>query len=260
MGRFVARIAFWTSDFGLDSGIRKMRAAAATNAELCRITEDLVFTEPYVEHPNNHFPDAIRSRVDELRANGELLTEIADLKHRFMTHGEALIHGDLHTGSVMVGGDRAVAFDLEFCFYGPVAFDLGALWANFILAAARAHRLQRPNSFVEDVDGLMERSWGAFVSEFERLWPLRVDRAFDDAFKDRYLASVWVDGLGFAAAKAIRRIVGLAHVSDIETLPEPLLSNAADAVLRTGWQLAIRRRALPDPRSAWRMISDEIRS
>ncbi len=55
-----------------------------------------------------------------------------------MTHGEALIHGDLHTGSVMVGGGRTVAIDPEFAFYGPVGFDLGALWANAIIASVRA--------------------------------------------------------------------------------------------------------------------------
>ena len=64
-----------------------------------------------------------------------------------MTHGEALIHGDLHTGSVMVGGGRAAAIDPEFAFYGPVGFDLGALWANAAIAASRADRLGRPEAF-----------------------------------------------------------------------------------------------------------------
>ncbi len=64
-----------------------------------------------------------------------------------MTHGEALIHGDLHTGSVMVGGGRTVAIDPEFAFYGPVGFDLGAIWANAVIAAARAAQLDRPADF-----------------------------------------------------------------------------------------------------------------
>lgn len=260
MGRFIGRVAFWTSDLGLDSRTRKARAAAATNADLCRITEDLVFTEPYIDHPNNHFPDGIRPRVEGLRGDAALLTEIADLKHRFMTHGEALIHGDLHTGSVMVGGGRAVAFDFEFCFYGPVAFDLGALWANFLIAAARADRLDRPAPFMAEVDGLLGRSWEAFTGEFDRLWPSRVDPAFGDGFRKRYLASVWVDALGFAAAKAIRRMIGLAHVSDIDSLPEPERSSAADAVLRAARRLATSRRTLPDPASAWQVVSHEIRA
>ena len=89
----------------------------------------------------------------------------AVLKHRFMTHGEALIHGDLHTGSVMVGGGRTVAIDPEFAFYGPVGFDLGAIWANAVIAAVRAVLLDRPADFRAHVAGIVAVSWRAFLDE-----------------------------------------------------------------------------------------------
>ena len=105
---------------------------------------------------------------------------------------------------------------------------------------------------------LLAASWSAFAEEFGRLWPDRIDHAFSDAFLDRYLAAVWYEALGFAAAKAIRRMIGLAHVSDIDSLPEPERSSAADAVLRTARRWATERSALEDPAAAWRVALDEI--
>ena len=69
-GRFVARIAFHTSDFGHGAGGAQARARRArVNPELCRITEDLVLTEPYREHEHNWHHPALDPLVAELRAD-----------------------------------------------------------------------------------------------------------------------------------------------------------------------------------------------
>ena len=258
MGRLVGRIAFHTSDFGMDPEARKRKAAASINPELCRITEDLVLDEPFREHEHNRHPAGIDGLVRELRADREVLREVAGLKHTFMTHGEALIHGDLHTGSVMVGDGRAAAIDPEFAFYGPVGFDLGALWANAAIAAARADRLARPDVFRSHVAAIVPDSWEAFWTELRRLWPGRVDRSFSDDFLDDYLGRVWHDGVGFAATKAIRRMIGYAHVADIDSLEEPARSSAAAAVVRTARRWLRERRDLADVPAFWSVVTDEI--
>jgi hypothetical protein len=43
------RVAFGTPVFGMDAGERAATLATVVNPELCLITEDLVFTEPYVD-------------------------------------------------------------------------------------------------------------------------------------------------------------------------------------------------------------------
>jgi 5-methylthioribose kinase len=247
LGRFVARIAFWTSDAALDPEARKALAVEATNPELCRITEDLVLTEPYIEHEHNWFAPDLAPLVANLRGDAELRSAVALLKHRFLTHAEARIHGDLHTGSVMVGGGRTVAIDPEFAFYGPIGFDLGALWANAVIAAARAHVLGRDPAFREHVAAIVPDSWAAFQDELRTLWPERRDRSLDDGFLERRLVEIWQDGLGFAGAKAIRRIIGYAHVNDIESLDETPRTTAATAVLRVARQLVVGRGSIADP-------------
>jgi 5-methylthioribose kinase len=258
MGRFVARIAFHTSDFGMDPEARKRQAAATINPELCRITEDLVLDEPFREHAHNRHPAGIDTLVRDLRADGGVLREVAGLKYVFMTHGEALIHGDLHTGSVMVGGGRAAAIDPEFAFYGPVGFDLGALWANAAIAAARADRLARPAAFREHVAAIVPDSWAAFTGELRRLWPQRVDRSFSEDLLEDHLGRVWHDALGFGATKAIRRMIGYAHVADIDSLDDPERSSAAGAVVRLARRWLLERRDLPDVPAMWSVVTDEI--
>lgn len=241
LGRYVARVAHGTSP-GSRPGVEFRREAAASiNPDLCLITEDLVFSEPFEEHPHNSFDPALADEVARIRADQRALARVAELRHRFQTCGEALIHGDLHTGSVMVrrdrdGAARAKAFDAEFAFYGPVGFDLGALLANYLAARARGAALDRSATFRAYVDRLAGETIEAFWEETS----LAGAEPRVGGWTERWLECVLADAVGFAAVKAIRRIVGWAKNSDIETLPPAAHAQAAACVLRTAhaWLLA----------------------
>lgn len=56
------------------------------------------------------------------------------LQAKFVERAQALLHGDMHTGSLMVTQDTTYAIDAEFAFYGPIAFDVGKFIANLLLA------------------------------------------------------------------------------------------------------------------------------
>lgn len=265
LGQYVARTAFATSPLGMDPLEHKRLVACAVNPELQQITEDLVFTEPYIAHPHNAVLPANEPDVAALRADHALVREMGLAKLRFMTTAQSLIHGDLHTGSVFVraagGSADAVgsvdgpdapaeasvrAFDSEFGFVGPTGFDLGALWANFIIAAARAEALGE-SSRAELILTLPGALWSSFEAEYRSLWPSRLDpRVWGDDVLEAWLASIRDDAAIFAAAKAIRRIVGFAKAADIETLPPAQREGAARGVLRAGRALALTRHNLPD--------------
>jgi 5-methylthioribose kinase len=257
LGVYIARTAFATSPLGLDPLEHKRLVARAINPELGQITEDLVFTEPYIEHAHNVVLPANEPDVAELRADAALVREMGLAKFRFMTSAQSLIHGDLHTGSVFVrpaddgvagsGSPLSVrAFDSEFGFVGPTGFDLGALWANFVIAAARAEALGEPDR-AELILTLPGRLWASFERELRALWPTRLDpRVWGDEVLEHLLAGIRDDAAIFAAAKAIRRIVGFAKASDIESLPPALREGAARGVLRAGRALALTRHGIPD--------------
>lgn len=245
IGEFVAQLSFATSDFGMSSVDRKALIAASVSPELCKITEDVVLSEPYIEHEHNHWHPELADLAAEFRADAGLRTEVADLRHVFMTSGQALLHGDLHTGSVMVGvreGAPVVrVFDPEFSFVGPIGFDLGLYWANTLVSQARAAAL----GIDGDHGDQLRLSWKAFESEFRRLWPTRVDTFFDDAYLDRFLARLWTESLGFAGTEIIRRIIGFAHLTDLTTLPDPV--PASRRALLLGRELILRRAELTGP-------------
>lgn len=253
LGRYVASVAFGTSVFGLKAEDQQAELARAVNPELCRITEDLVFSEPYVNAGRNSTLPGNEKDAAELANNIDMVTEIGQLKWTFLTHAEALIHGDLHTGSVMVrdaDGERessAKVIDSEFAFYGPVGFDLGALWANYLIASARALALGNERHALWTL-GLYEQTWNAFDSTFRQLWLQRVDpRTFNDAVLERTLNQWGLDAAGFAAAKMARRIVGLAKASDVETLDPSVREGAARGLLRVAQEFAVQRHAVHEP-------------
>lgn len=253
LGTLVGRVAFGTSVFGMDAAEQKMALARHVNPQLCGITEDLVFTEPYVDAGRNSVLPANERDAKELADDAEMIREMGWLKWQFMTQAEALVHGDLHTGSVMVRSGAGLprstkAIDSEFGFYGPIGFDLGALWGNYIIAAARAFALREDERAARCL-GLLAETWDAFDVEFRRLWPqVRDPRVFRERTRDDFLAKVQVDAAGFAAAKAARRIVGLAKTSDIETLAEDVREGAARGVLRSARLMAPARHTSAEPR------------
>ncbi len=261
LGRYIARAAFATSPLGLDPLEHKRLVARAVNPELQQITEDLVFTEPYIEHAHNVVLPGNEPDVAALRSDAALVREMGLAKWRFMTTAQSLIHGDLHTGSVFVRAGEAAAggtdargattasvraFDSEFGFVGPTGFDLGALWANFIIAGARAEALGEP-ARAELILSLPGRLWSAFEAEYRTLWPARIDpRVWTDEVLERLLDGIRDDAAIFAAAKAIRRIVGFAKASDIESLEPALRERAARGVLHAGRALALTRHGIAD--------------
>ncbi|ELP71351.1 S-methyl-5-thioribose kinase [Streptomyces turgidiscabies] len=245
IGEFVAQLTFATSDFGMETADRKALLAASVSPELCKITEDVVLAEPYIEHEHNHWHEGLDDLAAEFRADARLRTEVADLRHTFMTSAQALLHGDLHTGSVMVGereGTPVVrVFDPEFSFVGPIGYDLGLYWANTLVSAERARAL---DSLTDHADQLA-LSWTAFESEFRHLWRTRTDTFFDDAYLDRFLGRIWTESVGYAGTEIIRRIIGFAHLTDLTTLPDPV--PASRRALLIGRELIVRRGELNNP-------------
>jgi 5-methylthioribose kinase len=103
--------------------------------ELCEITEELVYQEPYndCKGRNNVFGPNKEFVKNELYEDKELILEVAKLKYEFMNNAQSLLHGDLHTGSIFINSHHIYVFDPEFAFYGPMGYDIGNIIANMFL-------------------------------------------------------------------------------------------------------------------------------
>jgi 5-methylthioribose kinase len=238
---FMARTLFFSSDLAVSAAAKKEAIAAfAGNHALCKITEDLIFTDPYREAEQNRWTspylDAIAA---DFREDMDLHVAISRLKLRFMASPEALIHGDLHTGSIMVTESETRVIDPEFAFYGPMGFDIGAVLANLLMAyfASSGHEraLGQRRAFEAWLLDIVEGVWNEFSGKFLDLW--RMEAAGDaypaglfvgekggarlETERRAYMARLFSDTVGFAAAKIIRRIFGLAHNIDFEWIEDP---------------------------------------
>lgn len=251
LGRHVADTGFGTGPYGVGEEPFRLAAAAAVNSELCTLTEAVIFTEPFLGAERNSVshPDTAE-RVAALQADPVWVAGAMRAKRRFVTVQEALLHGDLHTGSVFVRRDpdgwSVRTFDPEFSFYGPIGFDTGLLQANLMIAAVRADVLgehDRRDALVAGVQGV----WDAFEARFLELAAQRDDPArWTDASIVEHLAEIRLDSTDFAACEAARRIIGLAKVTDIQTLPAEQYRAAAAAVLGLTRHL-LAERTLPAP-------------
>ncbi len=240
MGRFCARTAFRGSDLSMNASNKKNDVALfAGNIELCDITENLVFTDPYFDaEMNRHTTPQLDGVVAELRADHLLKIEAQHLKRAFTAKQETMCHGDLHAGSIMATPDEARIIDPEFAFYGPFGFDIGMLIGNYLMAyhAASAH-LKDADACADYQDWILEQTvqtWSTFCDEFAYLW--RTERTgilyakslYEDqrqpeiaeAALEQLLNEIFEDLLGFAGIEMHRRILGLAHVAELDTIED----------------------------------------
>jgi 5-methylthioribose kinase len=238
---FMARTLFFTSDLGLSAAEKKAGIAAfAGNYALCKITEDLIFTDPYrIAEQNRWTAPYLDDLAADLRGDMDLHVAISRLKLKFMASPEALIHGDLHTGSIMVTESETRVIDPEFAFYGPMGFDLGAVTANLLMAYFASSGHERTpgerRSFEGWVLATVEQVWSEFARKFLDLWRAgAVGDAYPvslfggetgaarlEAERQAYMQRLFADTVGFAAAKIVRRIFGLAHNIDFELIEDP---------------------------------------
>ncbi|GAA5346890.1 S-methyl-5-thioribose kinase [Planifilum fimeticola] len=248
MAEFLARTLFFTSDLYLSPEEKKARVRRFINPEMCKITEDLVFSHPYYDADTNSFNPLIREDVEAIWNDGDLRREVANLKESFMTCGQALIHGDLHTGSIMVTVQDTKVIDPEFSYYGPMGFDIGALLANLFLSYA-SHEGQTADpgerkSYRQWLLRTAEDVWNGFLERFNRLWDEHVKDEMWSApgYRDAYILRLLQDSAGFAGCKMMRRVIGLAPVADLETIEPPEVRAVAERqALRIGAQLVLRR-------------------
>lgn len=263
---FLARTLFFTSDYSLDPASKKELVRQFINPELCSITEGLVFTDPYYDAETNSFNPYIHPQVEAIWNDQALKREVAALKESFMTEAQALLHGDLHTGSIMVTAVSTKVIDPEFAFVGPIGFDVGAFLANLFLSFA-SHEGQ-PGQEAERREyqaWLLEtarQTWHGFEEQFRALWREHVrDEMWNTpGYVDQVLQGILADSAGFAGCKMMRRVIGLAPVADLESIEDAVVRAEAERLaLRIGRELVMQRRSLTDGNALVQLVQSIAR-
>lgn len=232
IGKFLALTLFQTSYLCMASIERRhLMNEFILNDELCKLTEDFIFTFPFIKHPSNYkSPETVEYALSILGSDPDYKAKVLQLKELFMSKNDALLHGDLHTGSLMVGRERVYIIDTEFAFFGPFAFDIGKIIANFLLCYT-SHFTPTPNYHYQS--WLLDQCvtiWDTFRDHFIRQWNahsesglLHKDMLSElhlDKYKQNFMRQILRDAIGFCACCIARRTVGLAGVIDIRGIQD----------------------------------------
>lgn len=235
---FLAHTLFFTSDLYLTGPEKKALQAKYINPALCKIQEDFVYTNPYKTSPENKWNPRFDVEVRATRANAPLKIAIAEVKETYIAHAQALVHGDLHTGSIMVNETETKVIDSEFAFYGPMGYDIGNVLAHLVLNYL-THYAHTPNAgeraaYQAYLLDTTRDVWVEFARKFEALWvennrgELGAADYWDfpggqDAFarfRQNYILSVLRDTAGHGGCEMLRRLMGIVTIWDISSIQD----------------------------------------
>lgn len=223
---YLSHTGFYNSDFHLAAQHKKALVQQFTNPELCQITEDLFFSDPYIDHERNNFPVQLAPQVKALRDNTALKLEVAKLKANFLSNPQTLLHGDMHSGSIFVDSNTTKVIDPEFGFFGPIGFDIGSFIGNLLLnycaqaghieefVARRNYQTHLLSCIVESYN-LFEQQWLTLITNHSTDQTLSTD-----GYPQYFMKNVLQDAIGYCGTELIRRTIGLAHVADIDSIED----------------------------------------
>lgn len=247
LSSFLADSLLPTTDLVTDRQEKKKLTKFFTNPELCDITEDLVLTEPYYDYKNrNIITPGNEDFVKEFLYEDEKLhAQVGILRDRFMNCSQALIHGDLHSGSIFANEDGIKIIDPEFAFYGPMGYDIGNVignlffaWANKVYTAPEAEETAEAleKTIRETYDKTREKLTACY--EEKVTFPLYRTREFET----NYLDGVMADSLGYAGTEIIRRVVGDSKVMEVTEVTDPEVKIPMErALIKMGIRLIMDR-------------------
>ncbi|MCB8881985.1 S-methyl-5-thioribose kinase [Acidisoma cellulosilytica] len=246
---YIAAASFHTSDLAAPFETKAAdQALFAGNIGLQRISVDLVFTDPYVIHERNRVTVPLAGWAAAFRADIDLKEAVTRARLAYLTHAQSLLHGDLHSGSIMVTATETRVIDGEFALIGPSGFDIGNFIAHYVMAwFAKPFHGSGPAETARFRDLLAADIlvfWQRFEAQFLAHWrgfagaadglpashfadPVAAARA--ETMRRSYVADLFRDAVMFMACKIIRRVLGFAQIADFLVIPDEVVRAQAQA-------------------------------
>ena len=209
VGEFVAASTFYCSEFYLEADLFRRLSARFRNSDMRSIMEDWVFLRdaPYLTHNGNPVLKQLIDRDESIRVC------CYELRHKFMTRGEALIHGDLHTSNVFADKERLKVIDMEYTFAGPLCYDIGYFAASLLTQYCTACFRPFPSegarrTFLSYLLSSLLELYHSFVEHFTEFWREDAKPIYQRSggFCEHLARGFLPDVLGFAAVPCFPQI------------------------------------------------------
>lgn len=220
---FLVQTLLSTTDLILKPQIKKERVRQFINSDMCDISEDLVFTEPYNDYKNRNIISKENQKFVEkyLYQNEVLIGEVGKLRNNYMNNAQSLLHGDLHSGSIFINQEGMKVIDPEFAFYGPMGYDIGNVIGNLFFPLIKKEMYEGSSQFTqwlrETISQIIDLVKEKLIREFNK--QVTLDIYLNSYFIENYINEVISDTLGYAGTEIIRRTIGDARVREVATAP-----------------------------------------
>lgn len=266
---FMVNTLLLTTDLVMDPGAKKNMVKNYINLDLCDISEKLVFSEPYTDYlGRNIILDENRDFVKKvIYDDKKLILEAGKLKYNFMNNAQALIHGDLHSGSIFVNENSTKILDPEFAFYGPMGYDIGNVIGNLFFAWVNAYVVmeegERKEEFLSYIEKTIVDIIELFKAKFKALYKEEVKdiMAKQEGYVEWYLSNILSDTCGVAGLEIIRRTVGDSKVADITSIESLDQRVKAERILiMLGKNFILNRDQFTEGRYYIKAVGDAINS
>ena len=272
IGAFLARNAFFTSDWFLSARDKARLQRAYTKPDVTQMFAQIYFDRPLFGTP----VDERLAMVTELLDDPRLIDEFAELRHHFLNRQESLAHNDFHTSNIFVGPDSFAVIDGESAIYAPISYDLGMFIGNLMISCltlqlrpgvSDAQRMSYEDHLIATVVDALD----TYEATFRELWCTQARPELRGArrYLDDLMTRVFREACGFAGTQALA-MANVPHaVMELRTLPEgPVRDHALRLLVVTATQLLLTRHDLGSHaelgelfkaiKTAWRRLRGQL--
>ena len=225
IGVFLAKTGFYTSTFYLEGKEKRKQADRFQNYRLCQISEEFVLTDPFYNASSNKFAPELLPRLQNLWANKALLERVHYLRSKFCNQQECLLSGDCHTGNMFVKAGKIKAFDFEFAFYGPFAYDVGTIIGNLLLSylTVDMHKnaIEDTKEYKHSILQVILNIWKTYHAiSLHLLLSKECKVHMTEGYFREHLENVRKDTLMYAVCTLFGRAYGYAQFSEITAIAD----------------------------------------
>ena len=236
MARYMAATEFYTSEYYLDNKDFRNLSVYFTNSTMRHIMDNGMFLTSVIPEDTIGLPldPEFETFSRRVCADPQVLLARQKLRHIFMSKGECLIHGDLHTSNVFAGPDECKVIDMEYTFCGPFAYDLGYFLANFIAQYEAA--VFRPFPSEEERSSYKEYCLFMIRETYTRFCDYVCQYCDEDSkpeyhnipgYQEDFRLTVLREFIGFAASAQLGRISNSIPYADYDEIEDPVQQHNA---------------------------------
>ena len=218
--------------------------------KLRQIMEDSIFVNLFGHHEfDAELGEDFVKFAKGLAYSPEFECERYKLRHSFISNGECLVHGDLHTSNMFAGDNELKIIDMEFTFTGPFSFDMGYLAGNLIAQYASATFREFPSesdraAFKKYMLHNLRTLYTTYVTEFCKHCDAHCKDFYKDVpgLQDDFKKTILRDYPGFTAVANWSRASDSMDYPDYDVITD--LKERCHAVtmsLMIDWQIMFNR-------------------